>query len=57
MEIIGKNVYESPRSWECLQALNGISGGFKQTIYDWITNGNVVEITKDRSDNCLGYNF
>ena len=57
METIGKNVYESPHSWERLQALGGISAGFMQTIRDWITDGNVVEITKDRLDNCLGYSF
>ena len=54
MKIIGKNVYESTHSWERLQSLSGISAGFKRTIHDWITDGNVVEITKDQSDNCLG---
>jgi len=57
MEIIGKNVYEGTDCWDCLQNLSGISSGFKITIREWINGGNIVEITKDRFDNCLKYDF
>jgi|GEM_PF-2747987 hypothetical protein len=57
MEIIGKNVYEGSSCWDCLQKLSGISSGFKSTIREWIAGGNIVEITKDRYDNCLKYDF
>ena len=57
MEIIGKNVFEGSSSWDCLQNLSGISSGFKSTIREWIAGGNIVEITKDRYDNCLKYDF
>ena len=57
MEIIDKNVYEAPACETYLSRLSGISQGFNKTIYDWVSNGNIVEITKDQFDNCLNYQF
>ncbi|MES2734661.1 MAG: hypothetical protein V4714_23135 [Bacteroidota bacterium] len=57
MEIITQNKYEGVHCWDCLQHLSGISAGFKITIRDWIIGGNIVEITKDKDDNCLKYDF
>lgn len=57
MEIIEKNIYQSPVCGPYLERLTGISPGFKNTIHQWVIGGNIVEITKDRYDNCLKYDF